>query len=197
VNTTTLQSKPNHDPSRKELLINQALKPLVLVLLMLITACSQSASETEENKRLAAPDLVLQDLAGNTHRIEQYRGQVLLINFWATWCPPCRAEMPSLWRLRKKIGANDFQIVAINMGEDKALITAFMPRSMLEDFIVLQDRKSALLEPWRVTALPASYLIDRQGRIASTYYGALDWDQPQMVGRIEGLLAEGSRDREP
>jgi thiol-disulfide isomerase/thioredoxin len=197
VNTTTLQSKPNHDPSRKELLINQALKPLVLVLLMLITACSQSASETEENKRLAAPDLVLQDLAGNTHRIEQYRGQVLLINFWATWCPPCRAEMPSLWRLRKKIGANDFQIVAINMGEDKALITAFMPRSMLEDFIVLQDRKSALLEPWRVTAFPASYLIDRQGRIASTYYGALDWDQPQMVGRIEGLLAEGSRDREP
>jgi thiol-disulfide isomerase/thioredoxin len=197
VNTTTLQSKPNHDPSRKELLINQALKPLVLVLLMLITACSQSASETEENKRLAAPDLVLQDLAGNTHRIEQYRGQVLLINFWATWCPPCRAEMPSLWRLRKKIGANDFQIVAINMGEDKALITAFMPRSMLEDFIVLQDRKSALLEPWRVTAFPASYLIDRQGRIASTYYGALDWDQPQMVGRIEGLLAEGSRDRAP
>jgi thiol-disulfide isomerase/thioredoxin len=197
VNTTTLQSKPNHDPSRKELLINQALKPLVLVLLMLITACSQSASETEENKRLAAPDLVLQDLAGNTHRIEQYRGQVLLINFWATWCPPCRAEMPSLWRLRKKIGANDFQIVAINMGEDKALITAFMPRSMLEDFIVLQDRKSALLEPWRVTAFPASYLIDRQGRIASTYYGALDWDQPQMVGRIEELLAEGSRDRAP
>jgi len=164
-------------------------KVLVLAPLLLVFTTALPAAD-KSHSRVTAPELEAIDLSGKTQQLSRYRGQVVLVNFWATWCPPCRAEMPSLWRLKQKLKDKPFQVVTVNMGENRETIAAFLPGQMQQDFIVLRDSDAASLERWRVTALPATYLIDRQGRIAYSVLGAVEWDQAASVDRVNRLLAE-------
>jgi thiol-disulfide isomerase/thioredoxin len=134
------------------------------------------------------PALVLKDIDGNSHRLGDYRGKVVLLNFWATWCPPCRAEMPSIWRLNQRLGHQRFQVIAVNTGESRDVIRAFLPETMQRDFVVLMDRNAELLERWRIVAYPTSYIIDRAGNIRYRLYGALQWDAPETIEKIRALL---------
>ena len=163
-------------------------KMLTLALLLVFTTALPAADKVQS--RISAPELVALDLSGKTQQLKRYRGQVVLVNFWATWCPPCRAEMPSLWRLKQKLKDKPFQVITVNMGENRETIAAFLPEQMQRDFIVLRDSDAASLERWQVTALPATYLLDRQGRIAYSILGAMEWDQAASVARINRLLAE-------
>jgi len=159
--------------------------------LALLLAGQVSAGDLKANPRnTKAPELILNDLAGKKHQLTQYRGQVVLVNFWATWCPPCRAEMPSIWRLQQKLKGRPFQVITVNLGETRETIAAFLPEQMQRDFVSLIDSDSTSLGRWKVTALPATYLIDRQGRIAYSIYGAVEWDKPTSVDRVNRLLAE-------
>ena len=159
-------------------------------LVLLITGQLSADGLQPDRRNTIAPALKLNDLSGRTHQLTQYRGQVVLVNFWATWCPPCRAEMPSIWRLKQKLKDKPFQVVTVNMGENRETITAFLPERMQRDFVSLMDSDTASMEDWKVTALPATYLIDREGRIAYSVYGAVEWDQATSVDRVNRLLGD-------
>ena len=158
---------------------------IVLSGLMLLSPAH--ARELQVYKGGATPPLVLKDLNGKTHDLKQYRGKVVLINFWATWCPPCRAEMPSMQRLKNKMAGKPFVILAVDMGETEAEVKAFLPQ-VKTDFTVLMDKDGRALKAWKVFAFPTSYLVDAQGKIRYGLYGASEWDAPDKVAKITQLL---------
>lgn len=160
---------------------------LGFVLSGLVLFAPAHARELQGYKGGATPPLVLKDLNGKTHDLKQYRGKVVLINFWATWCPPCRAEMPSMQRLKNKMAGKPFVILAVDMGETEAEVKAFLPQ-VQTDFTVLMDKDGRALKAWKVFAFPTSYLVDAQGKIRYGLYGASEWDAPDKVQKITQLM---------
>ncbi len=139
-----------------------------------------------------APKLKLLDMDGKPVDLEQLKGKVVLVNFWATWCPPCRREMPSLQRLWKKLGASKLQIVAVNVGEDAETVLGFM--GTLDEsptFPIVFDKDSATLRAWPVRGLPTTFLIDKKGRIAYRAIGGRHFDSPENI-RFITEQSEGS-----
>jgi thiol-disulfide isomerase/thioredoxin len=133
------------------------------------------------------PPLELKDLAGHTHNLDRYRNRVVLINFWATWCPPCRDEMPSLQRLRERLAGQPFVVLGVNYGESASRIASFL-KQVPVDFPMLRDPRHEAIEAWRVRTLPASFLIGPDGRIRYWVVGELDWAADDVVARVRGLL---------
>lgn len=134
--------------------------------------------------------LELKDLDGKRRSLDEFKGQVVLVNFWATWCPPCRAEMPSMWRLQNGFRDKPFRILAVNMGESDIEVNTFLPDKMKRDFIILMDRDGSALKRWKVYAFPTTYVIDRQGKIRFGLFGATEWDSAENRQVIEKLLTE-------
>lgn len=133
------------------------------------------------------PPLALADLDGKPHDLTAYRGKVVLVNFWATWCEPCRDEMPALGRLQKKLGGRQFVVLAVNIDEPESRIRKFLEQMPL-GFPVLTDPERKATKAWNARILPASFIIDRDGRIRYTAVGELDWDGEAVVARISTLL---------
>lgn len=131
--------------------------------------------------------LSLNDLAGRTVNLDSLRGQVVLLNFWATWCEPCREEMPSMNRLQKKLAARGFKVIGVNLGEGRQRIEQFL-RTTPVDFAILRDDDSAVSKAWRVRVLPASFLIDRNGKLRYQLVGEAEWDDAAMQAPILELL---------
>ena len=136
---------------------------------------------------LAAPPLDLADAAGARHRLADYRGKVVLVNFWATWCEPCREEMPSIERLRNSLKGEPFEVLAVNLAEPLSRIEKFVAQLPL-GFPLLRDRDGAAGKAWRAKLLPASFLIGRDGRIRYVAYGELDWSSDAVRARVAELL---------
>jgi thiol-disulfide isomerase/thioredoxin len=135
------------------------------------------------------PPLVLMDLGNNRHQLEDYRGQVVLVNFWASWCTPCLVEMPGIQRLKESLADRPFTVLAVNFREAKEKVWRF--RNLLKvDFPLLLDVDGKTAEDWQVAVYPTSYLLDRQGRIRHVAYGQLQWDDREIVQTIEALLTE-------
>ena len=133
------------------------------------------------------PALELQDLQGRTHRLADYRGQVVLVNFWATWCAPCREEMPSIQALRRSLEGEPFAVLAVNLAEPRSRIDKFLAQVPL-DFPVLLDRDTSTARAWKARFLPATYLVDAEGRIWYAHYGDLDWSGPEARAKVLELL---------
>ena len=128
--------------------------------------------------RLKDTDDKLVDLA-------QYKGRVVLINFWATWCPPCRKEFPSLGRVRKVFKPTEFEVLAVNVGEDPDSVFSF---TGITDFPVVFDRDSKTMAAWSVKGLPTTFLVDRQGRLAYRATGGREFDDPEIIHLIKAML---------
>lgn len=144
----------------------------------------------------ATPPLALQDLDGRPHSLVDYRGKVVLINFWATWCEPCREEMPSINRLRASLAAQPFAVLAVNLAETEPRIRRFMEQVPL-DFPVLLDRDSATAKTWRARVLPVSFLVGPDGRIRYAVIGGYDWTQDAARQAILSLMPPGSLPTQP
>lgn len=133
-----------------------------------------------------APPLRLPDADDKPVDISDYRGEVVLVNFWATWCPPCRTEFPSLSRVRKLFKPAEFEVLAVNVGEDPDMVFSFTGNT---EFPVLFDRDSKAMANWPVKGLPTTFLVDRKGRLASKAVGGREFDDPTIVATIKQLLA--------
>ena len=141
--------------------------------------------------RAAAPDFTLSDMDGESYALHDYHGKVVLINFWATWCPPCRKEMPALEALYKKLGDESFAVLAVNQWEDPDHVFAYTGElNVFPTFPILFDPESAISEDYGVKGLPTSFLIDKKGRLAYRAVGGRDFDHAEVEKLIRELLAE-------
>jgi thiol-disulfide isomerase/thioredoxin len=159
-------------------------------LLAAILCCCATLAGAQQLKPWTGgptPPLALQDLDGRAHRLEDYRGRVVLVNFWASWCEPCREEMPSLNRLRAGLAGQPFAVLAVNLAESESRVRKFLEQVPLE-FPVLLDRDSAAARAWRARLLPVSFLLGPDGRIRYWALGEIDWAQESVRTTILGLL---------
>jgi len=132
-----------------------------------------------------APDITLQTVDGRIMSLTDLRGKAVMVNFWATWCPPCRSEMPDMQQLFAERGATDLAIVAINVQEAAELVNQFVTRYGLK-FPILMDPSGNAFTAYRVASLPTTYFIDKDGRIASVNVGALS--RQGMVKQLDAAL---------
>jgi thiol-disulfide isomerase/thioredoxin len=161
-------------------------RPFV-VLAALAFAAAAGAAELKPWTGGATPPLVLQDLHGRTHRLADYRGKVVLVNFWATWCEPCRDEMPSIERLRQSLAGKPFEVLAVNIGEPLGRIERFLEKMPL-GFPMLLDRDTGAAKAWKARVVPATFLVGPDGRIRYVHYGELDWSSEPVRKRVAELL---------
>ncbi len=137
----------------------------------------------------AAPTLELPDLDGTMHGLADWRGQVVLLNFWASWCQPCVAEMPGIQHLEGQMQGRGFVVVGVNVAEAQRRASRSVEQLGL-GFPVLLDAEGETFHAWGGKVLPTSALIDRQGRLRYLGLGPLEWDGAEALGRVESLLAE-------
>jgi thiol-disulfide isomerase/thioredoxin len=133
------------------------------------------------------PALDLPGLDGAEHRLRDYRGKVVLVNFWATWCTPCRAEMPSIERLRGALQDRPFAVLAVNVGESARVAREFAEKLPV-GFTVLLDSEMRATRAWGGRVLPASYVVGPDGAIRYSYVGDLDWSSAAVRASIEALM---------
>lgn len=148
-----------------------------------------NATFARVNPPRPAPLLSFRARDGRWHSLEEFRGKFVLVNLWATWCPPCVHEMPSLDRAQQKLG-DRLSVLAI--AEDKTGETAvgpYLARSPLR-FPVLLDSSNDGWRAFDVHAIPTSFLIDRSGRIVASLVGAVDWDSPHVIAELQRYIAQ-------
>ncbi len=171
---------------------------LIISLWMSFLCCGTALADrsvadivvTPESDRLPAPGFTSDRLGGGKARLSDYQGKVILLNFWATWCMPCRMEMPSMESLRRKYKAQDFVVIAISTDDSgsEGRIASFVKRLNL-GFPVLLDPQGEVSAIYKVSSLPASYLIDRNGKIAGRVVGSVDWASSDAFKIVESLLS--------
>ena len=120
--------------------------------------------------------------------LSDYRGKVILVNFWASWCPPCIYEMPELKKLKKHFANRPFEVLAVNVGEKKYKVRKFSKLINL-DLPVLLDTDSNTYNKWRVKTLPTSFLIDSDGQIRYKVRGNPGWENKETLLIIEKIIS--------
>ena len=163
----------------------------------LAVALSSSAAGPTSAKFTAlspvpAPAIELKDTSGKFHRLSDYKGKVVVVNFWATWCEPCREEMPSLQRLKERIDQDKRRtsalvILAVNYNENIANVDKFL-KAVKVEFPVLIDSFGLASSTWKPGVLPASFMIGRDGRMYYRVIGELDWAGMEAVSVVERLI---------
>jgi phosphatidylglycerol:prolipoprotein diacylglycerol transferase len=165
------------------------LAPLaVIALLVLATGC--------QNGNMA-PDFVAQDLQGQAVRLSALRGKVALVNFWATWCPPCRMEMPSMEALSKKLAGEDFVLLAISEDDGGAPVVKKFAEDMKLTFPILVSPTGEIGRSYGISGYPETFVIDRQGHQVARFIGPRNWKDPQLEADLRTLIKEGRWVRGP
>ena len=171
------------------------MKSPILTFLSLITcllwSATVSGAELEKYEGAHLPGFTLQDLWDNKHSLPDYNGKVVLINFWASWCPPCIYEMPELTRLKQQLSGKPFEILAINVGEKKYKVRKFTKLVNFE-LPVLLDTRSETFNGWGVETLPTSFLVDASGKIRYRVRGNPGWEYEYTLSVIDELISEAT-----
>ncbi|MGE5154945.1 MAG: TlpA family protein disulfide reductase [Bdellovibrio bacteriovorus] len=178
----THETRPKAPRSR----ISLWLGGMALALALAPTLVAGELSPAAESER-QAPGFDLQALDGTPHRLEDYRGKVVLLNFWASWCPPCLVELPSMQRLADQLAADPFAVVLVNVQE-----TPFRVANSLK---LMGVRVTTLLDPegdtfraWGGAIYPTSFVIDPEGQVRYVAKGPLEWDSQDVLTALQGLL---------
>jgi peroxiredoxin len=146
---------------------------------------------TPVKKSVVASDFELPNMDEENIKLSDYRGQVVLLNFWATWCPPCIREMPSMEKLHQMIDAKNFKVIAINQMEEIDDVFAFTGQLEVDPtFEILFDETSKVSKDYAVKGLPTTYLIDKQGNVRYRAVGGREFNHPDVVKTINQLINE-------
>jgi len=138
-----------------------------------------------------APSAGFQALHGGPATLADFRGQVVLVNFWATWCAPCVAEMPALGRLHQALAGEGFTVLAISQDRGgSAVVAPFLERLDLQQLPIYLDSKAVLARAFALKGLPTSFLIDRDGRVLAGLVGPAEWDSREAIDFIRYYLGE-------
>jgi len=151
---------------------------LLCCLSLVITACGQGPKKVEIGE--PAPDFTLVDLQGKKWTLSELKGQVVFVNFWATWCPPCREEMPSMQKLYNMLPKEKFKMLAILSGDDPALADSFAKKLDLT-MPILNDQDNTVGAAYRLTGVPETFIIDKQGILREKFIGSAQWNAPVHV----------------
>ena len=138
------------------------------------------------SRQKLAEDFTLSTSKGTKVKLSDYRGKIVFMNFWATWCPPCREEMPAMQRLWQQQKDNGLVILAISLDSDPSIVPGFVKNHGFT-FPVLVDPKMSTANAYGVRALPSSFIIDRQGNMAALALGPRTWDNDAANSLVEGL----------
>jgi peroxiredoxin len=141
-----------------------------------------------------APDFELPGEDGKTYRLSDYRGQVVVLNFWATWCPPCRREMPAMERAWQAVRDEGIVLMGVNVGEDVDTVFEFTAHYPVS-FPLPLDREGRVVEDYPVTGLPTTYIVDPAGMVTHRAVGSREWDDPALLERLRALRVPAGDDR--
>ena len=162
--------------------VKRSTSVLALLCLALLTACNGGGRPPKIGE--SAPDFTITD-ARRTVTLSQLRGKPVILNFWATWCPPCVQEMPSLVELQKKLG-DKVTVLAVSEDADDNAFTQFV-RDHNVDLLVVRDPRQSANERYGTFKFPETYVIDKDGKIVRKFIGATDWTSPEMVDYFNKL----------
>jgi peroxiredoxin len=135
------------------------------------------------------PPLSLETLEGERIELRSYRGKVVVLNFWATWCPPCVEEIPSLERLRKLRHDRGLEVLSVDVGEEPEKVRAFLEDKPV-GYPVALDPEARAFKAWNTYAFPTTFILDREHRIRYAVFGAFAWDAQEVLDAVDALLAE-------
>jgi thiol-disulfide isomerase/thioredoxin len=165
---------------------------IIACLFLSLSACTKSDSpkiNSVAKEKSSAPDVSVVSLANGTPlKLSDLKGKVVLLNFWATWCPPCREEIPSMMKLNSLMAGKPFQMVAVSIDEGgKPAIESFFKETgySLPTYI---DESGASAKSYGITGVPETFIIDKQGILVKKIIGGSAWDSPEAVSFIEGLM---------
>jgi thiol-disulfide isomerase/thioredoxin len=136
------------------------------------------------------PDLAFEDLQGRPAKLSDFRGKVVVLNLWATWCAPCREEMPSLGRLQQAFAKEPVVVLALSVDRaGPARVESFLREVGVDNLAVYRDPQATATRSLKIPGLPATILVDRQGREAGRVLGIAQWDGPEAQRSVAALLA--------
>lgn len=166
---------------------------LAMFCICVLAGCDNSTGPTQTSQPTGivgqpAPDISLMDMQGNQVSLSQFKGKVVILNFWATWCPPCREEMPSMEKLHRDFGEKGLVILAVNVEENgRQAVEAFLKKTPYT-FPILFDGDKTAQNTYGVFRFPESFIIDRNGNVVEKIIGARDWLRGPTFKVIDFLL---------
>lgn len=167
--------------------------PVLILLAVLLVGLPACEKVRPKKKQLVAeigkpaPDFSLTDQAGNTWRLSDLRGNVVFVNFWATWCKPCRDEMPSMEILNKSLAGQPFQMLAISYNDTPAMAFTFASRLGVT-FPILADPGQKTASAYLITGVPETFIIDRDGVLRQKYIGPRQWHAPDVLEMLKRYM---------
>lgn len=160
----------------------------IIVLLQSKDASLTPPEKPRLEKGVSAPNLTLPDLGGKMINLSDYKGKVVLLNIWATWCPPCVEEMPSMEKLHQTLKGEDFEILAVSIDAEGAkVVSPFMEKHKLS-FTALVDTQGTAKTSYQTTGVPESFIIDKDGSIVEKIIGPRDWAAPSVIRYFRNLI---------
>ncbi len=163
------------------------MRKICLALLPMLAVFGVSAQSLRPSPGIEAPALELPGADGSVYRLSAYRGRVVLVSFWASWCEPCREEMPSIEALRRSLRGMPFVVLAVNEGESARTARRFAGAARLNAPLLL-DQDGAAARTWGARALPSAYIVGPDGVVRYSHVGALDWSSPAVRAAIVELM---------
>jgi peroxiredoxin len=135
-----------------------------------------------------APDFQLKNVKGETIALNAFRGKIVLVNFWATWCGPCRSEMPSMEEIYREFSGKEFEILAVSTDEDGMRSVVPFLEEYRFTFPILIDDTLRINDLYGVSSIPTSVIVDRNGMITNRFFGAVDWSDPKQKKLLTQLI---------
>ncbi len=170
-----------------------------IIMIFFIAVLSASGETLEKDmekagffvftEKVSSIDFQLETLKGEKASLSDYRGKVVMLNFWATWCPPCRREMPSMEELYRRIDKEKIDILAVNIQEPEKTVSEYINRSSYT-FPVLLDEKAEAASIYQIRSIPTTFIVDKKGYIRAQFTGSREWDEKDILEIFNRLAAE-------